>query len=115
MKQFTKQDFVINFKTSEIFSHPRDDTLTLIDEADYYLIDCERFRVEDKPFIGMTATTFKEGEITVEKNFIENALQIQIYDSKIPKIIDTDILPIKTSCDEFFKEGRCNWPKLVYC
>ena len=115
LRQSISKEFTINFKTDTRFTTLKSNPITLVDEADYFLIDQPLFKVGDKPFVGMTATTFKDGDITVEKTFIEKTLGVKIFDSGINKIIDTDTPLTKTTYQEFFAEGRCDWPKLVYC
>ena len=91
-------------------------TVNLIDEADYFLIDLKDFKVGGSDeFIGLTATTFKEGSTTVEKTYIERKLQVKIFDSQIDALIDTAAEPIKITYEEFLDIGRCDWAKLVYC
>ena len=64
----------------------------------------------------MTATPLKEGNITIEKNYLVNSLCVKICDSRIDPVIRTSTIPVKTTFNEFFDEKRkCNWPKLVFC
>ena len=66
----------MTFKTDTKFTKNRIPTVILIDEADYFLIDLTSFKIDQTPFIGLTATTFKEGRTTVEKTFIEKCLKV---------------------------------------
>ena len=92
-----------------------EDTVNLIDEADYFLIDNPQFKVGDTRFIGLTATTFKEGNTTVERTYLEDDLKVKICDSLIAPIIDTAAEPTRTTIQEFLRNGRCDWAKIIYC
>ena len=104
----------MTFKTDTKFTKNRIPTVILIDEADYFLIDLTSFKIDQTPFIGLTATTFKEGTTTVEKTFIEKCLKVQIFDSQIPEIIDTTTTPARKTLQEFFENLSTKWPILVY-
>ena len=107
----------IDFMHKDTFANksPTEDALNLIDEADYFLLDVEAFKVGPKgQFVGMTATPLKKGQITLERKYLEQKLGVRVCDSLIQSLIKTNIEPTKTTYTEFFNPHRNSWPKLVY-
>ena len=55
--------------------------VSLIDEADYFLIDKKEFKpAGSAQFIGLTATTMKKSSF-VEKRYLKDTLKVKIYKS----------------------------------
>ena len=96
LKAKVDRECKINSKFAKRFTQSKIPSIHLIDEADYFLLDLKEFKISEA-FIGLTATTFKEGGTTIEKDYIENKLQVKICDSLIEPMIDTTEEPIRTS------------------
>ena len=111
-----RQGCQVKFSTRDSFARTNADTINLIDEADYFLIDNKDFSVpKSGHYIGMTATTFKEGSTTVEKTYLETKLEVKIFDTLIDPIIKTAAAPTRTTISEFLRRDRCDWAKMIYC
>ena len=73
----------INIINKDTFTNSNDDALlSLLDEADYFLLDVAKFRVNQRAqFVGMTATPLKHGDVTMESRYLKEQLEVSIFDT----------------------------------